>query len=66
MHHPVPFVRPSIAPEPLARVNVISRDDVIWNRPDRHCFKAPPLQVRPPLSDLADLAAERRRQRYAF
>lgn len=66
MHLPVPFVRPSIATAPLARLQVVSRDDVSWNQPDRHFFKAPPLEVRPPLSDVAALAVERRRELHGF
>jgi hypothetical protein len=66
MRPTVPFVRPAITPEPPALVTVISRADVIWNQPDRHCFRAPPLHVRPPLNDVADLATERRREWYAF
>ena len=55
MHLPLPFVRPQIATEPPALVRVIAREDVQWNRP---VFKAPPLQVRPPLADVAALAAD--------
>jgi hypothetical protein len=40
-------------------VQVVSHGDVSWNRP---VFKAPPLEVRPPLEDVAALAAERRRE----
>jgi hypothetical protein len=39
-------------------VRHVSREDVIWNRP---VFKAPPLDVRPPLEDVAALAATLRR-----
>jgi hypothetical protein len=66
MHPSVPFVRPSITPERVAMVKVLSREDVIWNRPDRYFFKAPPLQVRPPLEDVAELAAERRRELHSL
>lgn len=62
MHLPVPFVRPQITTEPLAMVCVISREDVMWDRPERPVFKAPPLHVCPPLADVAALAAERRRE----
>ena len=55
MHLPPPFVRPSLATEPPALVRVVAREDVQWNRP---IFKAPPLVVRPPLADVAALAAE--------
>jgi hypothetical protein len=61
MNFPTPFIRPPITSEPLALVRVVSRGDVVWNQPDRPTFKAPPLQVRPPLADVAALAAERRR-----
>jgi hypothetical protein len=44
MHLPPPFVRPQVATEPPALVRVVSRPDVLWNRP---VFKAPPLVVRP-------------------
>lgn len=57
---PVPFVRPQITTEPPAMVCVISRGEVMWDRPERPVFKAPPLHVRPPLADVAALAAERR------
>jgi len=43
-------------------VRSISREDVMWHLPERHVFKAPPLNVRPPLADVAALAAERRRE----
>lgn len=46
-------------------VRVVSREDVQWNLPDRHVFKAPPLHVRPPLADVAALAAELRRNLHA-
>jgi len=55
MHLPPPFVRPSFATEPPALVRMIAREDVQWNRP---VFKAPPLVVRPPLADVAALAAD--------
>jgi hypothetical protein len=66
MHRPIPFIRPSMSTAPLAWVTVTSRADVCWNQPDRHSFKAPPLQVLPPLSDVAALAVERRRKLPAF
>jgi len=46
MHLPPPFVRPQVATEPPALVRVVSREDVMWNRP---IFKAPPLVVQPPV-----------------
>ena len=48
MHLPPPFVRPQTATEPPALVRVVSRADVMWNRP---VFRAPPLHVRPPVVD---------------
>lgn len=48
MHLPIPFTRPPTAPEPPALVRVVLREDVLWNRP---VFKAPPLQVQPPVFD---------------
>ncbi len=51
MHLPPPFIRPQLPTEPPALVHVVSaREDVLWNRP---VFKAPPLNVRPPVIDLA-------------
>ncbi len=55
MPFPVPFLRPQLPTEPPALVRVIAREDVLWNRP---VFKAPPLNVRPPLQDVAALAAD--------
>lgn len=65
MHLPVPFVRPQIAPEPPALVRHVAREEVRWNCAERHVFKAPPLHVRPPLAEVAALAAERRRDLFA-
>jgi len=48
MHLPIPFIRPQTATEPPAMVRVVSREDVLWNRP---VFKAPPLAVQPPVFD---------------
>ncbi|MBI5769977.1 MAG: hypothetical protein HZA93_19535 [Verrucomicrobia bacterium] len=45
MHLPPPTVRPSAATEPPALVRVVTRADVLWNRP---VFRAPPLEVHPP------------------
>ena len=55
MHLPPPFVRPLTATEPPALVRVVSREDVMWNRP---VFKAPPLIVRPPVFDPQAFAPE--------
>lgn len=55
MYLPPPIIRPQIAPEPPALVRVLTRDDLHWNRP---VFKAPPLNVQPPLADVLALVAE--------
>ena len=60
MHFSIPFVRPQIAVEPPALVFVMSSKDVTWHLPDRPVFKAPPLNVLPPLADIAAFTAERR------
>lgn len=62
MQIPVPFTRPQITSEPSALVRVVTREDVMWLRPERPIFKAPPLNVRPPLEDVAALTAELRRE----
>ncbi len=56
---PIPFSRPPVAPEPPALVRLVTREDVMWNRP---VFKAPPLEVRPPLEDVATLNSGLRRE----
>jgi|GEM_PF-2122731 hypothetical protein len=38
---------------PTAIVRILNRDEIQWNRP---VFKAPPLNVVPPVADLAELA----------
>lgn len=53
----IPFTPPQIATEPQALVTVVARKEVTWYRPERHIFRAPPLDVRPPLADVAELAA---------
>jgi len=58
MHLPPPYIRPQPATEPPALVRVISREDVLWNRP---VFRAPPLRVQPPTLDVAIFAADLRR-----
>ena len=55
MHLPMPFIRPQAATEPPAHVRVVSREDVMWNRP---VFKAPPLAVQPPVFDAKLFASE--------
>ena len=49
MHLPPPVIRPQPAHEPPALVRVVSREDVMWDRP---IFRAPPLRVKPPAVDL--------------
>ena len=48
MHLPPPFVRPQLHSDPPALVRVVSREDILWNRP---IFRAPPLKVQPPAFD---------------
>lgn len=55
MHLPQQFIRPQFPTEPPAFVRMVAREDVQWNRP---IFKAPPLDVLPPLDDVAALAAD--------
>jgi len=55
MYFPVPFTRPQPATEPPAMVRVVSREDVLWNRP---VFKAPPLAVQPPVFDATVFASD--------
>jgi hypothetical protein len=50
---PFPFPPPQPAPEAPAIVRVYGRDDVVWNRP---LFKAPPLNIIPPIRDISELA----------
>ncbi len=44
MYLPVTDLRGQRTPEPPAMVSVVSRSDVMWNRP---LFKAPPLVLDP-------------------
>lgn len=55
MHLPPPSVRPQTATEPPALVRVVSREDVLWNRP---VFRAPPLHVQPPVLDATIFASD--------
>jgi hypothetical protein len=55
MHLPISFIRPQPPAEPPAYIRVVAREDVQWNRP---AFKAPPLDVLPPLDDVAALEAD--------
>lgn len=58
MHLPNSDYRPERNPEPPALVSVVSRADVMWNRP---VFKAPPLDITPPTLDAKSVAEELRR-----
>lgn len=55
MHLPPPFVRPQTAAEPPALVRVLTREEIHWNRP---LFKAPPLEVQPPIADVMSFVAD--------
>ena len=52
MPFPTPFHESQPADAPVAIVRVLAREDMLWDRP---VFKAPPLQVVPPVADLAEL-----------
>jgi hypothetical protein len=39
-------------------VQVVKREDVVWNRP---VFKAPPLNVKPPVAALTSFSASLRK-----
>jgi hypothetical protein len=58
MAAPVPHFHPKSVSEPPAIVKVVTRQDVLWDRP---IFKAPPLDVRPATLD-ADVLADHLRQ----
>ena len=45
MAFPPLFIRPQLFDEKPAIVQMVNREDVLWNRP---VFRAPPLQVVPP------------------
>jgi hypothetical protein len=53
MPFPTPCDDSQSARTPVAIVRVLAREDMLWDRP---IFKAPPLQVVPPVADLAELA----------
>jgi hypothetical protein len=61
MHLPPPFVYPQSTNEPPALVRVMDRREVMWNRPT---FKAPPLQIDPPVGDVAQLTAALRKAEF--
>ncbi len=45
MAFPPLFIRPQLFDDKPAIVQMVTREDVLWNRP---VFRAPPLQVSPP------------------
>lgn len=53
MPFPAPYHETPPAQAPAAIVRVLNREDIQWNRP---LFKAPPLNVVPPVADVAELA----------
>ena len=57
MHLPVPMDHQTPANTP-AIVRVMAREDVVRNRP---VFKAPPLEVVPPIADISELVQAIRR-----
>jgi hypothetical protein len=54
MFTPPIFNRPEDAPQVQAVARVDPAEYFLWNRP---VFKAPPLDVRPPMADVADFVA---------
>jgi hypothetical protein len=54
----LPPFRLETTPETPAMVNTVGNGDVFWNRP---LFKAPPLDVQVPESEIAPFFAEFRR-----
>ncbi len=57
MHLPPPMDHQTPANAP-AIVRVLAREDVVWNRP---VFKAPPLEIVPPIGDISELVLAIRR-----
>lgn len=55
---PVPIHHSQPAEAPSAIVRVLKREDIHWNRP---VFRAPPLNVAPPLADIAEFIRSVRR-----
>jgi hypothetical protein len=51
MPFPIPFHNSQPDEAPSAIVRLVTREDVLWNRP---VFRAPPLTVVPPLADIAE------------
>lgn len=50
---PLPFFtsRPQLPADKPAIVRVVTREDMLWNRP---IFRAPPLKVTPPVVDTTE------------
>ena len=55
---PIPYFRPQAFTEPPAMVRVVAWEDVQWNR---KLFKAPPLNVQPPVEGPAPFSANLRK-----
>lgn len=53
MPFPVPYHDSPPEQAPVAIVRVLNREDIQWNRP---LFKAPPLEIIPPVADVEELA----------
>jgi len=51
---PTFFTRPEDTPQGQAIVRVDPAEYFLWNRP---IFRAPPLEVEPPIADVADFVA---------
>jgi hypothetical protein len=54
----LPFIRPIAAEEPPAFVRIVSRADAQWNR---RVFRAPPLEVPPPVVAITPKPADGKR-----
>ena len=54
----IPYFRQQSFTEPPAMVHVVAREDVQWNR---KLFKAPPLNVKPPVLELGPVGANLRK-----
>ncbi|MEN9663356.1 MAG: hypothetical protein RL324_2305 [Verrucomicrobiota bacterium] len=58
MPFPLPFIRPHAAEERPAFVRTVSRGDAQWNR---RVFRAPPLEVTPPVVAITPKPADGKR-----
>lgn len=58
MPFPVPYHHTQPIEAPSAIVRVLNRDDIQWNRP---LFRAPPINVVPPVDDIAELVRSMRK-----